>query len=150
MLFRSRINAISGDLSFESNKSESLPAAKKGIEELGYKVLLPDSHSTHSHDGHGHDHHGHDHGKSGGFLNSDKKRFFFTLPFTLLLLMHMLRGAWHIHWLSFPLVQLFICLPVFITGLRFFGRSAWKSIMNGMPNMNSLITIGSLASFDTA
>ncbi|HQX72754.1 MAG TPA: cation-translocating P-type ATPase, partial [Chitinophagaceae bacterium] len=29
----------------------------------------------------------------------------------------------------------------------FFGKSAWKSIRNGMPNMNVLITIGSTAAF---
>ncbi|MDT9121446.1 hypothetical protein RSW84_28780, partial [Escherichia coli] len=29
----------------------------------------------------------------------------------------------------------------------FFGRSAWKSLRNGLPNMNVLIAIGATASF---
>jgi Cu+-exporting ATPase len=46
-----------------------------------------------------------------------------------------------------PWVQLLICLPVFFTGMWFFGRSALRSLRNGMPNMNMLITLGALASF---
>lgn len=141
-----RINPISGDLSFESNNNQSLPQARKGIESLGYKVKEPVAGNKDMAHDQGHDH-DHEHEVTAGFLGSDKKRFFFTLPFTLVLMMHMLRGSWHIHWLSQPLVQFFICLPVFLIGIRYFGRSAWKSVLNGMPNMNSLITIGSLASF---
>lgn len=139
-----RVNPINGDLSFETADSSSLPEARKGIEALGYKVKDPGAAPGHHHH-HGHDHH-HDE-SDGGFLSNNKKRFFFTLPFTGLLLLHMVKGMLHLHWLSIPYIQMLICLPVFITGIRFFGVSAWKSIRNGMPNMNSLITIGALASF---
>jgi Cu+-exporting ATPase len=53
----------------------------------------------------------------------------------------------HIHWLMNPWVQLALCLPVFIVGMDFFGRSAWKSIKNRMPNMNVLVAIGAVAAF---
>jgi Cu+-exporting ATPase len=52
-----------------------------------------------------------------------------------------------IHWLMDPWLQLVLCLPVFIVGMEFFGKSAWKSLRNGLPNMNVLIAIGALASF---
>jgi Cu+-exporting ATPase len=53
----------------------------------------------------------------------------------------------HIHWLMDPWVQLGLTIPVFITGMSFFGKSAWKSLRNGIPNMNVLIAIGAAASF---
>jgi Cu+-exporting ATPase len=53
----------------------------------------------------------------------------------------------HLHWLMNPWIQLLLCLPVFIVGMLFFGRSAVKSIVNGMPNMNVLVALGSLAAF---
>ena len=40
-----------------------------------------------------------------------------------------------------------LALPVFVVGMRFFGRSAVKSLRNGVPNMNVLITLGALAAF---
>jgi len=129
------INVLNGELNFDAPDTPSLLVAKKGIQDLGYKIIEPHQ-----------DHHHHEEGGSGLFSN-DKKRFFFTLPFTAILMMHMLSGRLHIHWLTHPYVQLSLCLPVFVTGLWFFGRSAYKSVLNGMPNMNTLITIGSLASF---
>ncbi len=53
----------------------------------------------------------------------------------------------HIHWLMNPWVQLGLCLPVYIVGMDFFGRSAIKSIRNRMPNMNVLVAIGATAAF---
>ena len=46
-----------------------------------------------------------------------------------------------------PWVQLVLCIPVYIIGMSFFGRSALKSIANGIPNMNVLIALGATASF---
>src|SRR5690606_15073398 len=51
----------------------------------------------------------------------------------------------HIHWLMDPWVQLALCLPVYLIGMRFFGKSAWKSLRNGIPNMKVLITLGATA-----
>src|SRR5204862_3745773 len=53
----------------------------------------------------------------------------------------------HIHWLMDPWVQLALTIPVYIVGMSFFGRSAWKSLRNGMPNMNVLIALGATAAF---
>lgn len=53
----------------------------------------------------------------------------------------------HIHWLMNPIVQCLLTLPVFWVGMNFFGRSAYRSIRSGIPNMNVLITIGAVASF---
>jgi Cu+-exporting ATPase len=58
----------------------------------------------------------------------------------------MLPGV-HIHWLMNHWVQLGLTIPVYFIGMRFFGRSAWKSLRNGMPNMNVLIAIGATAAF---
>jgi Cu+-exporting ATPase len=53
----------------------------------------------------------------------------------------------HIHWLMNPWIQLVLTLPVYTVGMRFFGRSAYKSLRNGLPNMNVLIAIGATAAF---
>jgi cation transport ATPase len=36
---------------------------------------------------------------------------------------------------------------VYYTGMKFFGRSAIKSLKNGLPNMNVLIALGATAAF---
>jgi Cu+-exporting ATPase len=46
-----------------------------------------------------------------------------------------------------PYVQLALTIPVFIVGMDFFGRSAIHSLWKGIPNMNVLIAIGSVAAF---
>jgi len=51
-------------------------------------------------------------------------------------------GLMHNYWLQFGL-----CLPVFVIGLLHFGRSAWKSVRSGVPNMDVLIFVGSTAAF---
>ncbi|HRN91460.1 MAG TPA: cation-translocating P-type ATPase [Ferruginibacter sp.] len=125
-----KVNPISGAVSF-NNPGSPLQQLNNGIRSLGYRVVD----ETQS-------------GKtSSPFLSNHKQRFFFTLPFTAVLMLHMLDGWIHLHWLMNPWVQLMICLPVFITGMYFFGRSAVKSIRSGVPNMNVLITIGAIASF---
>ncbi len=50
-------------------------------------------------------------------------------------------------WLMHPWVHFLLCLPVYCTGMHFFGRSAVKSLLNGIPNMNVLIAIGATAAF---
>ena len=135
-----KVNPISGDVSFETEEKTSLDTIKKGISNLGYEVK--DEEHDHLHHGHNHSHK-----TSGGFLNTNKKRFFFTLPFTAILMLHMVDKWVHIHWLMNPWIQLALCLPVFIVGMRYFGKSAWNSVRSGVPNMDVLITIGSIAAF---
>jgi Cu+-exporting ATPase len=50
-------------------------------------------------------------------------------------------------WFRLPQVQLILCLPVYIVGMYFFGRSALKSLRKGRPNMNVLIAVGATAAF---
>jgi Cu+-exporting ATPase len=74
------------------------------------------------------------------------KRFYFTLPFTIVLFFsHMILP--HDFFLNDPIVQLVICLPVFIVGILQFGKSAWGSLKNGYPNMDVLVFTGSTAAF---
>ena len=124
------VNAIDGDVSFELNGGAALPTLAKGIESLGYKVATPEKGTT----------------EKKPFLSNHLQRFWFCLPFTVLLMMHMVPGI-HIHFLMNPWVQLALTIPVFFVGIRYFGRSGYKSILNGMPNMNVLVTVGASAAF---
>src|SRR2546423_6767808 len=125
------INAIGGDVSFDLIENKSPQQLAKGIEELGYKVQTNDMPVAE---------------KNKPFLSNNFQRFWFCLPFTLILLLHMLPGV-HIHFLMNPWIQFALTLPVFIIGMRYFGRSAIKSIRNVIPNMNVLITIGASSAF---
>ena len=53
----------------------------------------------------------------------------------------------HVPFLMNPLVQLALTIPVYIAGMGFFGRSAVKSLLKGVPNMNVLIALGATAAF---
>jgi len=53
----------------------------------------------------------------------------------------------HIHWLENPWLQLGLTIPVYLVGMDFFGKSAWKSLRNGLPNMNVLVALGATAAF---
>ncbi len=131
-----KVNPIGGDVHFTNSKSIDEQKLKDGIKGLGYKVI------DEEHD----EHHGHNHSRE-GFLKTNKARFLFCLPFTAILMLHMFDGWFHLLWLMNPLVQLCLCLPVFIVGMIYFGKSAIKSIVNGMPNMNVLVALGALAAF---
>ena len=126
-----RVNFIGGEVSFDN--SRQIPPAElvRGIQSLGYQVLNGPQ----------------DQQPSGGFrLKNHLHRFLFCLVFTLPLMVHMIPGV-HIHWLMDPVVQCLLTLPVLVVGMNFFGKSAWKSMTKGIPNMNVLITLGALAAF---
>ncbi len=131
-----KVNPISGDVHFTTVTEIDETKIKKGIKKLGYSV---NDETNNNHNGHEH--------SQGGFLKTNKSRFLFCLPFTAILMLHMLDKWWHIHWLMNSYVQLSLCLPPFIVGLIYFGKSAIKSIANGMPNMNVLVSLGSIAAF---
>ena len=78
-------------------------------------------------------------------LSSLEKKFFFTLIFTLPLFSHMFLPK--VLFLQNILVQFALCLPVFLVGLLYFGKSAFRSLKSGLPNMNVLILMGSSAAF---
>lgn len=135
-----KVNFATGDVSFDRSSDLAEDMLAHGVTDLGYKVR-PATTNGHAHT-HDHDHDDVD----TPFFKTHLQRFWFCLPFTALLMIHMIPGV-HIHWLMNPLVQLGLSIPVYLVGMSFFGRSAWKSIRNGMPNMNVLIAIGSTAAF---
>ncbi len=125
-----KVNAIGGDVSFEMNGVHTKEELAKGIQHLGYTVtgdrqLVSEKRKI---------------------LSTPLERFWFCLPFTVLLMLHMIPGL-SIQLLMNPWVQLILCLPVYIIGMSFFGKSAVKSIRNGIPNMNVLIALGATAAF---
>ena len=127
-----KVNPISGEVAFETNGANNKQKIQEGIESLGYAVKS-DSRPTAQ-------------PRKKPFRNHGQ-RFLFCLIFTLPLMLHMFDKWIHIHWLMNPWVQLALSLPVYIVGMDFFGRSAIKSMRNGMPNMNVLIAIGATAAF---
>ena len=123
-----KVNFIGGDVSFQKTSGVADAALQKGINSLGYKVVGEE-----------------DGNKSPLVFANHWQRFLFCSIFTLPLLLHML--GLHIGIFMNPYVQLALTLPVFIVGMGFFGKSAIKSLLKGVPNMNVLITIGAVASF---
>lgn len=128
------VNPIDGDVRFDLNGGSTPQQLEQGIASLGYKVQSAEKEKA----------------QSKGFflsavLSDDIHRFWFCLPFTLLLMLHMF--GIHIPVLMNPWVQLVLALPVYIIGMMSFGKSGFKSLQNRMPNMNVLVTIGSSAAF---
>ncbi|MBL7702425.1 MAG: cadmium-translocating P-type ATPase [Ferruginibacter sp.] len=126
-----KVNFIGGDVSFELSGDKTKEELTKGIKDLGYTVINEKQETANK--------------KPETFLSNHLQRFLFCLPFTLVLMMHML--PWHIHFLMNPWIQLAICIPVYIVGMGYFGVSAIKSLRSGIPNMNVLIAIGASAAF---
>jgi Cu+-exporting ATPase len=127
-----QVNPITGAVSFGSDKAVEMIKIRAGIKKLGYTTIDENEVAQE---------------KATSFLSNNKQRFLFTLPFTLILMLHMLPMSAYTHWLMNTWIQLTLCLPVFIIGMYFFGRSAVKSLMHGTANMNVLISVGALASF---
>ncbi|RAV54031.1 cadmium-translocating P-type ATPase [Mucilaginibacter rubeus] len=114
------------EVKFSTNDETRLPEIKKGIESLGFKVV--EDLSTHS----------------VPFYERVENKFIFCAIFTAPLLLHMIL-PWH--FLHQPIIQLLLCLPVFIAGCLHFGKSAISSIKGGVPNMDVLIFVGSTSAF---
>ena len=127
-----KVNPINGEVIFETGDEKDKPKLQRGIESLGYTVKADALSSVRPRK---------------KIFRNHKQRFLFCLVFTLPLMLHMFESWIHIHWLMNPWVQLALSLPVYIVGMEFFGRSAIKSLRNGMPNMNVLIAIGATAAF---
>jgi len=123
------VNFATGEASFLLDDKSRLPSIIDGIHSIGYKVV--DSKTREENE---------------SKMSPVEKRFYFTLPFTIPLFFgHMFLS--HDFILNQPLVQLLICLPVFIMGFIQFGGSAWNSLKAGVPNMDVLIFIGSSSAF---
>jgi len=100
---------------------------KKGMEGLGYHVVDETSKKRQG--------------------NKFVRFLAICVPFTAILLLPMLGHGPFLHWIHNPWIQLIVCLPVYITGMYFFGRSAINSIRLGAYNMNVLIALGATAAF---
>ena len=123
------VDFATGEAVFLLKDKSQLQDAIKGIESIGYKVV--DSKYRVEQE---------------GKLSPIEKRFYFTLPFTVILFLgHMLLP--HDFILNQSYIQLLICLPVFIIGIMQFGNSAYGSLKSGVPNMDVLIFIGSASAF---
>ncbi len=125
-----KVNFIGGDASFEKDITLPIEQIEKGIAKLGYGVLKEGVQKTIYY---------------GIFpFKNHLQRFWFCIVFTAPLMLHMFPFI-HIHVLMNPYVQLALTLPVYLVGMDYFGRSAIKSLLKGIPNMNVLISIGSTA-----
>jgi len=114
------------EVKFSNNNPADLPGIIKDIEGLGYKVV--DDPAT----------------QVVPFYEKVENKFIFCAILTAPLLLHMVL-PWH--FLHLPIVQLLLCLPVFLVGCLHFGKSAINSIRGGVPNMDVLIFVGSSAAF---
>jgi Cu+-exporting ATPase len=120
------VDFASEEVKFSTSDNTKLPEIKKGIENLGFKIIDDISHHQPA------------------FYQKIENKFIFCAIFTAPLLLNMLL-SWH--FLHLPVVQLLLCLPVFIVGCLHFGKSAWSSVRSGIPNMDVLIFIGSTSAF---
>ena len=125
-----KVNFIGGDVNFDLIENKTKEQLTKGLADLGYKVVNEQQTTIN---------------QKRIFFSNHLQRFLFCLPFTLVLMLHML--PWHIHFLMNPWIQLAICIPVYLVGMGYFGVSAIKSLRHGIPNMNVLIAIGATAAF---
>jgi len=119
------VNFSTGEVLFTNVEKLKLEEIKKGINSLGYKVV--------------------EEVKEEKGLSKEEKLFYFTLIFTVPLFFHMLTPETFI--LNNPIVQIILCVPVFLVGLFYFGKSALGSLKSGIPNMDVLIIIGAISAF---
>ena len=126
-----KVNPVSGEVLFAKTGAITISedTLKKGISDLGYTVVNDDASTP----------------VAKKSINKYLRYLLICLPFTLVLMLHMLPV--HLHWLMNPWLQLGLCLPVYVVGMNFFGRSALKGLFNGIPNMNVLIALGATAAF---
>src|ERR1700733_14108860 len=116
-----KLSLVSGDLSFDSLDPLNRDQIQKGIRGLGYGVLNEEALAANEATG-----------RKKKPMDRYLRYLLICLPFTVLLLLPMIVDRM---WLMQPWIQLLLCLPVYLLGMNFFGRSAVNSIVNRMPNM---------------
>jgi Cu+-exporting ATPase len=119
-------NSSTGDVSFTIVDESDLDTLYAGIESLGYKI------KTDKHDDDTMSH------------ASMKPLLIAAIVFWLPLMAHMFVTWQPLH---NPWVQFILALPVYGIGIYYFGISAFRSLRNGIPNMDVLVFIGSSAAF---
>ena len=122
------VNFSTSEVSFTEVPKEKIKLAKEKIIALGYQVY---------------DYSDNDELTKKG-LSSIEKKFYFSIIFTIPLLIAMFLPFSFLH---HPLFQLSLTIPVFLTGLFHFGKSAYYSLKSGVPNMDVLIILGATAAF---
>lgn len=118
------VNFATSQASFRLAAIEQIDAAKAAIRKAGFKV--PEE------------------GDTTRWWTSLEALFIFCLVLTLPLSAHMFSAAPVLH---DPWVQFSLCVPVFLVGLWYFGRSALASLRSGSANMDVLIILGVIAAF---
>lgn len=118
------VDFVSAKAKFQNSKNIPLKTIIPSIQKLGYNASIIEQKAK--------------------WYDKLENLFLLTLPFTVILLSHMLVS---IHLLHNPWFQLIITLPVLAAGLWTYGKSAWASVKGLSPNMNVLIMLGALASF---
>ena len=122
-----KVSLTAGEAHFKNETGIPEQSLKKGIESLGYHVADETTSTKHP--------------------NKFVRFLAICIPFTILLQLHMLGHGPLLHWIHNGWVQLVLCLPVYITGMYFFGRSAINGVKQGSYNMNVLIALGATAAF---
>lgn len=118
-------NASTGDVTFTIVDESKLDQLYAGIEGLGFKVNLNPT-------------------DNGLTQSKIKPLLLISIIFWIPLMAHMFSSWSPLH---NPFVQLVLTLPVYAIGVYYFGTSAWRSLKNGIPNMDVLVFIGSTAAF---
>lgn len=123
-----QINFTTNEGKCDINKSQSKEEVLNIVSELGFEVSFKKNNT-----------------KPSTKLTKTEKYFYFSLLFTLPLFAHMFVP--HDNFLRNPEVQFILCLPVYILGVNYFGKSAFKSLKARVANMDVLIFIGSSSAF---
>ncbi len=125
------VSFSNAEASFEIDEHITFEEVVAGIEKLGYHVVSAELEYNEQNDA------------AKGWTTLEWKLFvcaIFTLPLLLAMFLP-------IPILHHPVLQLLLCLPVFIIGADHFGSSAVKSLRTGIPNMDVLIIVGTTAAF---
>ena len=120
------VNFSTSEASCNIDASQDQNDVENIIKKLGYSIIKPNKEIKKR-------------------ISKVERYFYSTLIFTLPLFSHMFfpEGSF----IQNPILQFFLCLPVYLIGVTYFGKSAWSSLKTGIPNMDVLIFIGSSAAF---
>ena len=123
------VNFTTSEVHFSTETEEQTESAIERIVAMGYKIAANLSEND---------------APKNKKISDIVWKFYFSLLFTIPLLLAMFLPFEILHNQYF---QLSLCIPVFILGLWHFGKSAYFSIISGVPNMDVLIVIGTTAAF---
>ena len=120
------VNFSTGEANCNINSIHNQNDVENIIQKLGYLIIKPNEEIKNN-------------------ISKVERYFYSTLIFTLPLFSHMFFPE--DSFIQNPFLQFFLCLPVYLIGINYFGKSAWSSLKTGVPNMDVLIFIGSSAAF---